>query len=215
MQRRTRRVSPTSVNDPSAIAITPDGKTALVANWTEGTVTPVTLSTMTAGTPVTVGNQPAAIAITPDGTKAYVANYNGNGSGHGHRHHAVKRRDLHDHGRPGPRRDRDHAGRDEGVRRQPPRRHGHADHALVQHRGHCDHRRSGRRADRRDRRQPQRRHRLRRQLRTQTPWSRSPSRRTPRAPQSPGSRTRRRSRSPQTARPRTSPRTATPATSFR
>ena len=53
----------------------------MVANWTEGTVTPVTLSTMTAGTPITVGNQPAAIAITPDGTKAYVANYNGNGAG--------------------------------------------------------------------------------------------------------------------------------------
>jgi len=57
--------SPTSVNDPSAVAITPDGKKALVANWTEGTVTPVTLATMTAGTPITVGNQPAAIAITP------------------------------------------------------------------------------------------------------------------------------------------------------
>ena len=73
--------STTNVNDPSAIAITPDGKTALVANWTEGTVTPVMLSTMTAGTPITVGNQPAAIAITPDGTKAYVANFNGNGAG--------------------------------------------------------------------------------------------------------------------------------------
>jgi YVTN family beta-propeller protein len=73
--------STTNVNDPSAVAITPDGKTALVANWTEGTVTPVTLSTMTAGTPITVGNQPAAIAITPDGTKAYVANFNWNGAG--------------------------------------------------------------------------------------------------------------------------------------
>jgi DNA-binding beta-propeller fold protein YncE len=73
--------STTNVNDPSAVAITPDGKTALVANWTEGTVTPVTLSTMTAGSPITVGNQPAAIAITPDGTKAYVANFNWNGAG--------------------------------------------------------------------------------------------------------------------------------------
>jgi len=73
--------SPTSINDPSAVAVTPNGQTALIANWGQGTVTPVTLSTMTAGTPITVGNQPEAIAITPDGTKAYVANYNGNGTG--------------------------------------------------------------------------------------------------------------------------------------
>jgi DNA-binding beta-propeller fold protein YncE len=72
---------PTTINDPSAVAITPDGKTALVANWSEGKVTPVTLSTMTAGSPITVGNNPSGIAITPDGTKAYVSNYHGDTPG--------------------------------------------------------------------------------------------------------------------------------------
>jgi YVTN family beta-propeller protein len=73
--------STAAIKDPSAVAITPDGKTALVANWNEGTVTPITLSTMTAGSPIAVGNNPYTIAITPDGTKAYVSNYNGNGPG--------------------------------------------------------------------------------------------------------------------------------------
>jgi YVTN family beta-propeller protein len=70
-----------ATNTPSAIAITPNGATALVANSALHTVTPVTLSTGTVGSPITVGNNPSAIAITPDGTKAYVANYNANGAG--------------------------------------------------------------------------------------------------------------------------------------
>ncbi len=57
-----------------AIAITPDGKTAYVANYLSGTVTPITTATNTAGTPITTGASPAAIAITPDGKTAYVAN---------------------------------------------------------------------------------------------------------------------------------------------
>jgi YVTN family beta-propeller protein len=73
--------SATAINDPFAVAITPNGATALVASWSEGTVTPVSLPSMAAGTPITVGTQPFAIAITPDGTKAYVANYNNNGPG--------------------------------------------------------------------------------------------------------------------------------------
>jgi len=71
----------TAISDPFAVAITPNGATALVANWSEGTVTPISLPNMAAGSPITVGNQPFAIAITPDGTKAYVANYNSNGPG--------------------------------------------------------------------------------------------------------------------------------------
>jgi YVTN family beta-propeller protein len=69
------------VASPQAIAITPDGATAYVCDWKAGTVTPVTLATRQAGTPITVGANPSAIAITPDGSRAYVSNYNGNGAG--------------------------------------------------------------------------------------------------------------------------------------
>ena len=61
-------------SDPQAIAITPDGKTAYVANIGSDTVTPIATATNTAGPPITVGNSPDAIAITPDGKTAYVAN---------------------------------------------------------------------------------------------------------------------------------------------
>ena len=44
-------------------------------NYGSGTVTPITLSTNTAGTPITVGTSPFAIAITPNGQTAYVDNY--------------------------------------------------------------------------------------------------------------------------------------------
>jgi DNA-binding beta-propeller fold protein YncE len=40
----------------------------------DGTVTPISLATGTAGTPITVGSQHGAIAITPDGQTAYVTN---------------------------------------------------------------------------------------------------------------------------------------------
>jgi YVTN family beta-propeller protein len=60
---------------PDAIAITPNGKPAYVANGDgTGTVTPITTATNTAGPPITVGNDPRAIAITPNGKTAYVAN---------------------------------------------------------------------------------------------------------------------------------------------
>ena len=61
-------------NDPVAIAITPDGKTAYVANDISGSVTPIDTATNTAGTPIPVGGDPVAVAITPDGKTAYVAN---------------------------------------------------------------------------------------------------------------------------------------------
>lgn len=47
-----------------AIAITPDGKAAYVANDGSSTVTPIDLATNTAGTPVRVGSGPFGIAIT-------------------------------------------------------------------------------------------------------------------------------------------------------
>jgi DNA-binding beta-propeller fold protein YncE len=66
---------------PSAIAITPDGSTAYVAdegttNTAPGFVTPIDLSTNTPGAPIPVGSGPDAIAITPNGSTAYVGNYN-------------------------------------------------------------------------------------------------------------------------------------------
>jgi YVTN family beta-propeller protein len=50
---------------PFAIAITPDGRTAYVANEDSGTVTPIHTRTNTAGPPVHVGRRPIIIAITP------------------------------------------------------------------------------------------------------------------------------------------------------
>ena len=76
--------SPTAVGtDPWATAITPDGTTAFVANQASGTVTPVTVSSLSTGTnlcmpigncPADVATQPEAMAITPSGGTALVAN---------------------------------------------------------------------------------------------------------------------------------------------
>ena len=69
---------------PDGIAITPDGKTAYVANGGlppagSDTVTPIRIATSTALRPVRVGSGrgigPDAIAITPDGKTAYVPSY--------------------------------------------------------------------------------------------------------------------------------------------
>ena len=57
-----------------AIAITPDGKTAYVANTSSGSVTPIDIATNAAGPPIPVGSSPDLIAITPDGKTAYVVN---------------------------------------------------------------------------------------------------------------------------------------------
>ena len=67
-----------ATNDPSALAITPDAKSAWIVNREEGTVTPVTLSTGTVGSAIAVGIKPCAIAITPDGKTAYVVNFGSN-----------------------------------------------------------------------------------------------------------------------------------------
>jgi DNA-binding beta-propeller fold protein YncE len=50
---------------PDALAVTPNGKTAVVANFGDGTVTPVSLATLTAGRPIPVGAGPTAIVISP------------------------------------------------------------------------------------------------------------------------------------------------------
>ncbi len=58
---------------PISMAITPDGKTAYVANFSSGTVTPIATATNT-GPPIRTGSNPFDIAITPDSKTAYVAN---------------------------------------------------------------------------------------------------------------------------------------------
>jgi YVTN family beta-propeller protein len=65
---------------PLGIAITPDARTAYVANAgatpNTGSVTPIDLTTSppTAGTPIDLtGHVPNFIAISPNGTKAYVS----------------------------------------------------------------------------------------------------------------------------------------------
>ncbi|MCW2931302.1 MAG: beta-propeller repeat protein [Actinomycetia bacterium] len=59
---------------PEAIAITPNGATAYVANNWSGTVTPISTRTNKAGPAIPVEEYPVAIAITPNGATAYVAN---------------------------------------------------------------------------------------------------------------------------------------------
>jgi hyaluronoglucosaminidase len=52
-------------NVPGTIAIAPDGKTAYVANWDAGTMTPISTATNKAGPAIRTGKTPVAIAITP------------------------------------------------------------------------------------------------------------------------------------------------------
>ena len=62
----------------TATAATARPVTAYVVNRLGDTVTPIDLSTDTAGAAIPVGSEPIAIAITPDASKAYVANGLGN-----------------------------------------------------------------------------------------------------------------------------------------
>ena len=101
---------------PTGIAIAPNGSKAYVANTGSNSVTPITPSTDTAGTAISVGTDPTSIAFTPDSAKAYVSNYNSSsvtpitvfdrngGDGHRRAGHA----DRHRH----------HPGRLDGLRRQ-------------------------------------------------------------------------------------------------
>jgi YVTN family beta-propeller protein len=61
-------------SEPFGIAITPDGKTAYVADDESGTVTPIELATDEPGPELKVGSRPLGVAITPDGKTAYVTN---------------------------------------------------------------------------------------------------------------------------------------------
>jgi DNA-binding beta-propeller fold protein YncE len=66
---------------PAAIAITPDGRTAYIADVHPGTVTPVATATNTPGKPIKIGGFPWAIAITPDGRTAYIVDLPAYGRG--------------------------------------------------------------------------------------------------------------------------------------
>lgn len=50
---------------PARIAITPDGRTAYVANRSSGTVTVINIATGTAEKTIKVGKAPGPIVITP------------------------------------------------------------------------------------------------------------------------------------------------------
>ena len=65
-----RRGWPPRLGAPSAIAITPDGKTAYVT--TSDGVIPIATATNTAGPLIAAGDGSGYIAIMPDGTTAYV-----------------------------------------------------------------------------------------------------------------------------------------------
>ena len=90
-----RRAADHGRQRPLGIAITPDGKTAYVANTGSGTVTPIATATNTAGPPITVGSDPWC--------------------------------------------DRDHAGRQDRLRRQRRLGHGDPDRDRHQHRRAADH----------------------------------------------------------------------------
>ena len=61
-------------SNPLGIAITPDGHTAYVTDFSDDTVHVIDTATQAVTTTVNVGNGPLGIAITPDGRSVYVAN---------------------------------------------------------------------------------------------------------------------------------------------
>jgi YVTN family beta-propeller protein len=64
--------------NPSAVAITPDGSAAYVAEAGTNSVVAVTLATGAVSPPIAVGAGPVALAVSPDGHKVYVVNGGGN-----------------------------------------------------------------------------------------------------------------------------------------
>ena len=67
-------------SEPREIAITPDGRTAVVSNTNGDTVSIIDVLTGAVTNTVTVGLRPSGIAISPDGSTAYIAVYGTFGS---------------------------------------------------------------------------------------------------------------------------------------
>jgi YVTN family beta-propeller protein len=64
---------------PEAVAVSPDGRRAYVANMGSDSVSVIdTRAAATIGTPIAVGDEPDGVAVSPDGTRAYVTNRSGN-----------------------------------------------------------------------------------------------------------------------------------------
>ncbi len=59
---------------PFSIAVTPDGRLALVGDSGNGDVYPVSLPSGVVGTPIAIGGSVHGIAVLPDGSAAYAAN---------------------------------------------------------------------------------------------------------------------------------------------
>jgi YVTN family beta-propeller protein len=74
---KTRTKEPTDIPVGSGavgVAVTPDGKTAFVANRASGTVSTVDVKTRAKNaTDIPVGANPNRVAVTPDGRTAFVA----------------------------------------------------------------------------------------------------------------------------------------------
>ena len=63
-------------NQPSGVAVTPDGTKVYVANRGSGTVSAIATATNAVVATIPVGGNPYGIAVTPDGTNVYVTTGN-------------------------------------------------------------------------------------------------------------------------------------------
>jgi predicted alpha-1,2-mannosidase len=63
---------------PATLRIAPDGKSAWVTNYGEGTIQQIDLATLRAQKAIAVGRAPQGLAISPDGATVYVVNQNDN-----------------------------------------------------------------------------------------------------------------------------------------
>ena len=72
--RVTGAAARTGAARAGSAAIRPNGDTVYVGNYGSGTVTPITVATNTAGTPIKTGVEPGWLAAAPGGKTVYVAN---------------------------------------------------------------------------------------------------------------------------------------------
>ena len=63
---------------PQYVQVSPNGQTAYVADSGAGGVTPIDVSTLTAGPFIATGSGAYAVGFSPDGTTAWVADSNVN-----------------------------------------------------------------------------------------------------------------------------------------